>query len=35
MLDTLIFKKKHPERIKKMIKKLVEKLNYDVIEFPV
>ena len=27
--------KKHPERIKKMIKKVVEKLNCDVIEFPV
>ena len=27
--------KKPPERIKKMIKKAVQKLNFDIIEFPV
>ena len=34
MLDTLIFQRKHPERTKKMIKKVVQNLNYDEIEFP-
>ena len=27
--------KKQPERIKKMIKRVVQKLNFDVIKFPV
>ena len=31
----IILSKKHPEIIKKMIKKVVQKLNFDVIEFPV
>ena len=35
MLDTLIFQRKHLKRIKRMIKKVAQKLNYDVIEFVV
>ena len=35
MLDTSNFQKKRPERIKEMIKKVVQKVNFDVIEFPV
>ena len=34
MLDTLIFQKKHRERTMEMIKKVIENLNYDEIEFP-
>ena len=35
MLDKIIFQRKHPERIKRMIKNVVQKLNYHVIAFPV